>query len=75
MLMIYRGETNLLDPYTLTLLVSASIFGCAYMIGKNHGEGNKDETIEDTIQSLIDNGFLRYTRNRSGELEILKLDE
>lgn len=73
--MIYRGETNLLDPYTLTLLVSASIFGCAYMIGKNHGEGNKDETIEDTIQSLIDNGFLRYTRNRSGELEILKLDE
>lgn len=75
MLMIYRGETNLLDPYTLTLLISASIFGCAYMIGKNHGEGNKDETIEDTIQHLIDNGFLRYTRNRSGELEILKLDE
>jgi len=75
MLMIYRGETNLLDPYTLTLLISASIFGCAYMIGKNHGEGNKDETIEDTIQQLIDNGFLRYTRNRSGELEILKLDE
>jgi len=65
----------LLDPYTLTLLISASIFGCAYMIGKNHGEGNKDETIEDTIQQLIDNGFLRYTRNRSGELEILKLDE
>ena len=75
MLTIYRGETNLLDPYTLTLLVSASIFGCAYMIGKNHGEGNKDETIDYTIQHLIDNGFLRYTRNRSGELEILKLDE
>lgn len=75
MLMIYRGETNLLDPYTLTLLVSASIFGCAFMLGKDFGQGKKDEVIEDTIQHLIDNGFLRYTRNRSGELEILKLDE
>lgn len=65
----------MLDPYTLTLLVSASIFGCAFMLGKDFGQGKKDEVIEDTIQHLIDNGFLRYTRNRSGELEILKLDE
>jgi len=75
MLTIYRGKNRLIDPLALTLLLSGSIFGCAFMIGKNHGEGKKDQTIDDTIQHLIDNGFLRYTRNRSGELEILKLDE
>jgi len=29
-------------------------------------------TIETTIDSLIDNGFLRYKRDREGNIEIMK---
>lgn len=64
-----------MDPTVLTLLLSGGIFGCAYMIGRNHGAGIKDDTIEDTINYLIEEGFLRYKRVGNGEVEILKLDE
>ena len=61
------------DP--ISLLYVASLFGCAFMAGKAFGHYNKDQTIEETILYLADNGFLEYTKTRDGELEIHKINE
>lgn len=47
---------------------------CAFMIGKHVGEKDQNTTIENTINFLIDEGFLRWRRN-NGEIELIKLDE
>lgn len=54
------------------LILGASL--CAFMIGKNIGARKEDQTIENTINYLIENGFLRW-RKTNGEIELIKLDE
>lgn len=47
---------------------------CAFMIGKLIGQKEHDQTIENTINYLIDEGFLRY-KKVNGEIEIIKLND
>lgn len=47
---------------------------CAFMIGKSVGAYQENKTIENTINYLIDNGFLRW-RKTDGEIELIKLNE
>jgi hypothetical protein len=54
------------------IILAASF--CAFMIGKNIGARKEDQTIENTINYLIENGFLRW-RKTNGEIELIKLDE
>jgi hypothetical protein len=55
-----------------TIVLAASF--CAFMIGKTVGGQKENETIENTINYLIDNGFLRW-RKTNGEIELIKLNE
>lgn len=66
-------ELIMFDP--ISLLYVACLFGCAFMAGKAFGQDNKDQTIEETILYLAENGFLEYTKTRDGELEIHKIYE
>lgn len=52
----------------------AAIAACAFMIGKLHGEGEKNSTIENTINFLVEGGFVRYQR-RNGEIELIPLND
>jgi hypothetical protein len=54
------------------IILAAS--GCAFMIGKHLGAKEETQTIENTINYLIENGFLRW-RKTNGEIELIKLNE
>lgn len=64
-----------MDPLILTILISCGIFFVAFKIGEGYGEGTRNQTIEETIKYLIDEGYLRSTVNQDGELEIIPLDK
>jgi hypothetical protein len=39
------------------------------------GRGKLEDAIDLTIDSLINNGFLRHKKNKDGEVEIMKWNE
>ena len=55
-------------------ILLAGAAGCAFMIGRHYGEGDENDTIEHTIDYLVEGGFVRY-RTRDGEIELIPLDE
>lgn len=63
-----------LDPGLATVLVSLSIFFMGVVFGKMYLWKN-ELVIENTIDYLINNGYVRWKYNDAGEKEILKLDE
>ena len=63
-----------LDPTIVSWLLIGGASLCAFMIGRNVGQGNKDEVIENTIIYLVENGFVK-SKKVDGELELMKLDE
>ena len=62
-----------LDPIYIhwALLGGASI--CAFMIGKEWGARTTNNTIEDCIGYLCDEGYIRHKTNADGEIQIIKL--
>lgn len=60
---------------TIQWLLIASASFCAFMIGKAISKRNSDELIENTIQYLIENKFVRWKRDENGEIEIIPIDE
>lgn len=65
----------LTDPWILTALVGGGIFTVSYLLGKSAGEGDRDQTIENTIIYLINERYVKAKRDQSGEWELLKIDE
>lgn len=57
------------DFTTMMMLVGILCY-CTYLLGRNE----RSKTIAATIDSLIQQGYIRTRRDRNGELEILKLD-
>lgn len=53
------------------LIISASI--CAFMAGREWGGRQTNNTIEDTINYLCNEGYIRHNINSDGEIEIHKL--
>jgi DNA-binding MarR family transcriptional regulator len=48
----------------------------AYIVGTLFGLWYKQKgTVEKTIDSLIDNGYLKHRKDAKGEIEILKYNE
>lgn len=48
----------------------------AYIVGTLFGLWYKQKgTVEATIDSLIDNGYLKHRKDAKGEIEILKYNE
>lgn len=63
-----------LSPIVATVLVSFGIFIMGIFYGRVY-LWKKEWVIEDTIDYLIKNGYIRWKYNKAGEKEILKLDE
>jgi hypothetical protein len=53
--------------------------GLAYCVGSYAGyligRGKMEETIDITLESLMNNGFLRYKKDQDGNVEIMKWNE
>jgi len=59
---------------TVLWILLAAAAGCAFMIGRYYGEGDKDDTIKHTIDYLVEGGFVRYQK-RDGEIELIPLEK
>jgi hypothetical protein len=65
----------LTDPWVLTALIGGGIFIVSYLLGKSAGEGDREQTIENTIIYLINERYVKAKRDREGAWELLKFDE
>lgn len=65
----------LTDPWVLTALIGGGIFIVSYLLGKSAGEGDREQTIENTILYLINERYVKAKRDREGAWELLKFDE
>lgn len=64
-----------IDPVTLNWILMAAGSFCAGMIGY-HIAWRKNETmIANTIDYLVNEGFLKSSENADGELELIKIHD
>lgn len=63
-----------IDPTLISWILILATSLCAFMIGRSWDKMNREEIIENTIQYLIDNNFIK-AKKINGEWEILELDE
>lgn len=48
-----------IDALTFTTLFGIVLVGCGYLLGKWKGEGDKETIVNNTIDYLIANGFVK----------------
>jgi len=60
-----------LDPLTFTILFGGIFLGCGYLLGKWKGEGNKQDTMESTIDFLIQEGFVKAEEQEDGTINLI----
>ena len=64
-----------LDPVIAQWVIIGGASICAFMIGKEWGGRQTNDTIEDTITYLCDAGYIKHKTNSDGEIEMIKLNE
>lgn len=64
-----------MDPLLQTILVAGGIFIVSYLIGRSHGQAAQDKIIGATIDHLIDDGYLYWTKDNSGDIVLHKISE
>lgn len=55
------------------LILGASL--CAFMIGREWSRRNNEATIEEAINYLCDEGFIKHKVLPDGQVEIIRFDE
>jgi len=63
------------EPLVYTILISVGIFVMGVWYGKSLLQDKMEDVIEETINSLISGGYLRYKHDENGEIEILKWND
>lgn len=64
-----------INPYIATAIIGGSIFIVSFLLGRWSIPDRTDEIVENTINYLIKDGYLKSTKNIKGEIELLKLEE
>lgn len=64
-----------LDPVLIQWAFYGGASFCAFMVGKEWGQRKTTNTIEDTINHLCQEGYLKHKTNSDGEIEIIKLHD
>lgn len=64
-----------IDPIFIVLISMAITFYCAYEIGKGERRRDINEVIENTILYMVHNDFVKWSRDKDGEIELHKIYE
>lgn len=64
-----------IEPITISWILLASASFCAFMIGKLSGNNDRETAIEDTLQYLINEGFVKARTTPDGEIELIHPDD
>lgn len=63
------------SPEVMLWIIFAAANVCTFMMGKLFSQRETGQTVDSTLQYLIDNNMIRWERREDGEIEILTLDE
>ena len=63
------------NPYIATAIIGGGIFAVSFLLGGWSIPDKTDEIVENTINYLIKDGYLKSQKNIKGEIELLKLEE
>lgn len=64
-----------INPYIATAVIGGGIFIVSFFIGRWSIPDRQDEIVENTINYLINDGYLKFRKNINGEIELLKIEE
>lgn len=64
-----------MDPLLQTFLVAGGIFVVSYLLGRSHGQAKQDEIIGTTIDHLINEGYIYWTKDTSGDIVLHKISD
>lgn len=64
-----------LDPLTATIIFGTITVGCGYLLGRWRGEGSKEQTINNTIDWLIHEGFVKAKEEADGNVTLIPLKD
>lgn len=62
-----------IDWYMVMFYLAGTVFGL--YIGRKMSDERVELAIENTIDMLINNNFVKWKRNKDGDIELIKLDE
>jgi len=65
----------IVNPYIATAVIGGGIFAVSFLLGRWSNPDRTDEIVENTINYLIKDGYLKSQKNIKGEIELLKLEE
>ena len=62
------------NPYIATAIIGGGICAVSFLLGRWNSPDRTDEIVENTINYLIKDGYLKSQKNIKGEIELLKLE-
>ena len=65
----------IVNPYIATAIIGGGIFIVSFLLGRWSIPDPTDEIVENTINYLIKDGYLKSKKNIKGEIELLKLED
>lgn len=65
----------IVNPYIATGIIGGGIFIVSFLLGRWSIPDRTNEIVENTIDYLIKDGYLKSQKNIKGEIELLKLEE
>jgi hypothetical protein len=65
----------IVNPYIATAIIGGGIFIVSFLLGRWSAPDQTDEIVENTINYLIKDGYLKSKKNIKGEIELLKLED
>ena len=65
----------IVNPYIATAIIGGGIFTVSFLLGRWSIPDQTDEIVENTINYLIKDGYLKSQKNIKGEIELLKLED
>lgn len=63
------------NPYIATIIIGGGIFIVSFLLGRWSIPDRTNEIVENTIDYLIKDGYLKSQKNIKGEIELLKIEE
>ena len=61
------------DWYMLAFYIAGTVFGL--YVGRKLSDERVELAIENTVDMLMKNNFVKWKRNDDGDIELIKLDE